>query len=146
MNKIIFNPGDYNKNIDLALLILRVIVGGFMLTHGIGKFEKLLSGEPILFPDPIGVGATVSLSLVVFSEVFCSIFLIFGIATRIAALPLIITMLVAVFIVHVNDGFGKQELPLLYTVMYFILIIFGSGNVSVDRWIFNKLIRNQTSK
>lgn len=141
MIKTIFNPGIYPKNIDFALLILRFVAGGFMLTHGIGKFEKLFSGEPIMFPDPIGVGATASLALVVFAELFCSIFLILGIATRLSAIPLIITMLVAAFIVHANDGFGKQELPLLYTVIYIVLVVSGSGKVSVDRWVFNKLNR-----
>lgn len=142
MIKNIFNPGNYPNNIDFALLILRLAAGGFMLTHGIGKFEHLFSGEPIMFPDPMGVGATVSLALVVFAEVLCSIFLIFGIATRLSAIPLLITMLVAAFIVHAEDGFGKQELPLLYAVVYIVLAIAGSGKVSLDRWIFNRLNRN----
>ena len=113
-----------------------------MLTHGIGKFEKLFSGEPIMFPDPVGLGATASLALVVFSEVFCSIFLILGVATRFSAIALIVTMLVAAFVAHANDGFGKQELPLLYTAVYVVLLICGAGKVAVDSWIFNKLNRN----
>ncbi|MBX2909745.1 MAG: DoxX family protein [Chitinophagales bacterium] len=139
MIKNIFNPGNYSKNIDFVLLLLRLVVGGFMLTHGIGKFEKLFSGEPITFPDPIGVGATASLALVVFSEVFCSLFLIFGIATRLSSIPLIITMLVAAFIAHAADGFGKQELPLLYTVIYIVLVISGSGRIAFDNWMYQKL-------
>lgn len=139
MIKNIFNPGNYSKNIDFVLLLLRLVVGGFMLTHGIGKFEKLFSGEPITFPNPIGVGATASLALVVFSEVFCSLFLIFGIATRLSSIPLIITMLVAAFIAHAVDGFGKQELPLLYTVIYIVLVISGSGRIAFDNWMYQKL-------
>lgn len=139
MIKNIFNPGNYSKNIDFVLLLLRLVVGGFMLTHGIGKFEKLFSGEPITFPDPIGVGPTASLALVVFSEVFCSLFLIFGIATRLSSIPLIITMLVAAFIAHAADGFGKQELPLLYTVIYIVLVISGSGRIAFDNWMYQKL-------
>lgn len=139
MIKNIFNPGNYSKNIDFVLLLLRLVVGGFMLTHGIGKFEKLFSVEPITFPDPIGVGATASLALVVFSEVFCSLFLIFGIATRLSSIPLIITMLVAAFIAHAADGFGKQELPLLYTVIYIVLVISGSGRIAFDNWMYQKL-------
>jgi putative oxidoreductase len=139
MIKNIFNPGNYSKNIDFVLLLLRLVVGGFMLTHGIGKFEKLFSGEPITFPNPIGVGATASLALVVFSEVFCSLFLIFGIATRLSSIPLIITMLVAAFIAHAADGFGKQELPLLYTVIYIVLVISGSGRIAFDNWMYQKL-------
>lgn len=106
MIKTIFNPGNYPKNIDFALLILRIAGGGFMLTHGIGKFIKLTGDEPIQFADPIGVGVTASLILTVFAEVFCSIFLILGLAARFSAIPLLITMLVAAFLVHANDGFG----------------------------------------
>ena len=42
MIRAIFNPGSYSKKIDLALLILRLTGGGFMLTHGIGKFYMLI--------------------------------------------------------------------------------------------------------
>lgn len=142
MIKNIFNPGNYSINLNLALLILRIAAGAFMLTHGIGKFFMLFGSEAIQFPDPFGVGAVASLSLAVFSEVLCSIFLIFGIATRLSAIPLIITMLVAAFIVHAEDGFGKQELPLLYAVVYIVLAIAGSGKISVDKLIYNNLNHN----
>lgn len=134
----IFNPGIYPKNINLALLLLRLTVGVFMLSHGIGKFSMLFGDEPIMFADPIGVGETPSLALAVFAEVLCSILLIFGIATRIAAIPLFVTMLVAVFIVHQNDGFGKQELPLLYLMVYLSFSITGAGKISIDNWLFKK--------
>jgi putative oxidoreductase len=78
------------------------------------------------------------LALAVFAEVFCSLLLIFGIATRLAAIPLIITMLVAAFIVHANDGFGRQELPLLYSAVFFAIAIAGAGKISFDHWIYRK--------
>lgn len=139
MIKNIFNPGAYPRNINFVLLLLRIAVGVFMLSHGIGKFLKLFGSEPIMFADPIGIGETASLALTVFAEVFCSLLLIFGIATRFAAIPLPITMLVAVFIVHANDGFGKQELPLLYLFIYLTIAIAGAGKLSIDNWIYNKI-------
>jgi putative oxidoreductase len=139
MIKSIFNPGNYPQKINWVLLILRTTVGACMLSHGIGKFSKLFGGEPIKFADPIGVGETASLVLTVFAEVPCSLFLIFGIATRLAAIPLLITMLVAVLIVHVHDGFGKQELPLLYSMLYLTIAIAGAGKISVDSWIYKKI-------
>lgn len=139
MIKNIFKPGNYPKNIHFALLILRVAVGIFMLTHGIGKFSKLFGDDPIQFADPIGVGVTASLVLAVFSEMFCSILLILGIGTHLAAIPLLITMLVAAFVVHANDGFGRQELPLLYATIYFVIAIAGAGKISIDYWIFKKI-------
>jgi putative oxidoreductase len=139
MIKSLFNPGNYTKRIDTVLLLLRLAGGIFMLTHGMGKFTSLFSGEPIQFPDPIGVGASASLALTVFSEVLCATLLIVGFATRAAAIPLLITMLVAVFVIHGADGWGKQELPLLYGVVYLAIAVAGAGRLSIDNWLFAKL-------
>lgn len=137
INKII-RPGNYPNNISVVLFLLRGTIGAFMLTHGIGKFSKLFGAEPLEFADPIGVGVAASLALTVFAEVFCSMFLIFGIATRLSAIPLLITMLVAVFIVHGADGFGKKELPLIYSLVYFTIFIAGAGKYSLDNFISKK--------
>lgn len=138
MIKSIFNPGKYPNNINLVLLLLRVAAGVLMLTHGIGKVSTLFGDEPIAFADPIGIGQTASLVLAAFAEGLCSILLIFGIATRLAAIPLLITMLVAALIVHKTDGFGRQELPLLYAVIYLSIAIAGAGKISIDHWIYQR--------
>src|SRR5688572_14055675 len=140
MIKYILHPGNYPPEINLVLLLLRFTVGAFMLVHGIDKINKLFGDDPIKFSDPIGIGLTASLTLTVFAEVFCSLLLIFGIATRLASIPLLITMLVAILIVHVNDGFGKQELPLLYLTVYLTIIIAGAGKISIDNSIYKKLM------
>lgn len=137
MIKKILNPGNYPKNIDLVLLILRFVGGGFMLTHGIGKLLNLIGDDPIAFVDPLGIGVPASLTLVVFSEVFCAIFLILGFATRFAVIPLLITMFVAAFIFHANDGFGKQEMSLLYGTIFLAISIAGAGKFSIDKLILD---------
>lgn len=108
-----------------------------------GKFYKLIGDAPIQFADPLGVGLTASLALTVFAEVFCSILLILGLLTRIAAIPLIITMLVVAFVVHGSDGFGSQELPIMYLMMYLVIAILGAGKISLDKLIYSKI--NQSS-
>ena len=142
MFKSIFNPGIYSQNINSAILLLRIAAGIFMLTHGIGKFELLIGGGPIQFPDPFGVGASTSLFLTVFTEVFCSLLLIFGLVTRFAAAALLITMLVAAFVVHIDDDFSKQELSLIYAAIYMVLLLAGSGKFSVDQLIYKNMTRN----
>ena len=84
------------------------------------------------FPDPIGLGGQVSLGLAVFGEVVCPIALIVGFKTRLAAVPALITMLVAAFIVHAPDPWKKKELAIMYAVVYLTLILCGSGKYSVD--------------
>lgn len=108
-----------------------------MLTHGLPKLEKLMAGD-IKFADPFGMGATPSLILVVFAEFGCSVLLILGLATRFAAIPLMITMLTAIFSVHAADAFGKKELPSMYLVFFFGFLILGAGKYSVDHLIAGK--------
>jgi putative oxidoreductase len=137
--KKVLHPGDYPHIISWALLFLRIVAGVFMLTHGYGKFLRLMGDEPIQFADPIGIGATASLVLAVGAEFFCSIFLIVGVGTRFSAIPLLITMLVAALIVHWTDPFIRKELPLLYAAIYLVFIFTGAGRYSVDHWIAQRL-------
>jgi len=117
--------------IELSLLLIRLIGGGFMLTHGWGKMLKLVNGN-FEFLDPLGLGKEVSLILVVFAEIVCSFMLLIGLLSRWASIPLIITMLVAVFIVHASDIFEKQELGLIYLVLYLVILLCGPGKYSLD--------------
>ncbi len=119
--------------LDVALLCVRVLVGLTMLTHGTPKLLRLGNDGPLSFGDPLNIGPEASLILTIFAEFVCSIFIIAGLGTRLAVVPLMLTMLVAAFVVHKADGFGKQELAVLYLVIYFFLFIAGSGRYSVDR-------------
>jgi putative oxidoreductase len=120
--------------VHFCLLLLRVGTSALVLTHGFPKFTKLLAGD-MQFGDPLGIGAGLSLVLVTFAEFFCAILIILGAATRLAAIPLIINFTVIFFIVHANDPFGRKELPLLFLLIYIILLILGSGKYSVDNSI-----------
>lgn len=108
-----------------------------MLTHGYPKLMKLLDGD-FTFRDPIGLGSGTSLILAVLAEVVCSLLILLGAGTRLATIPLLFTMLVAAFIAHGNDPFGKKELPLLYMLMYLVLLVMGSGKYSIDQMITKK--------
>ena len=121
---------------DFGLLIVRVAIGLIMmLGHGSGKLTGF-ADRADSFADPFGIGPMASLSLAVFAEFFCSIALIFGLFTRLAVIPLIITMLVAIFYVHINDPWNKIEFPLLFLVTYIMLFFTGAGRFSIDRKLF----------
>lgn len=135
--KRLSSNNTYTNAIDLWLLVSRVAVGIFMLTHGFPKLQTLLSGD-IKFADPFGFGATPSLILTVFAEFFCSVLLIIGFATRLATIPLIITMLVAIFSILSDQPFEKKELPSLYLLIFIGFFIWGAGRYSVDYLIGGK--------
>lgn len=131
MNKILKTKYD-TPQVDVVLFILRIGVAAFMLTHGIPKLQMLFSGGEIQFPGVMGLSPAISLGLAVFAEVVCSVLILIGLGTRLATIPLIITMLVAVFMIHANDSFANQELGLLYLFLYLPLLILGSGKFSLD--------------
>lgn len=126
---------------DLAALLLRLGAGGTMLwMHGwpkLASFAQKLNS----FPDPLGVSSPVSLTLAVFAEVLCAGLIVLGVATRLAAIPLLVTMLVAAFIVHGADPFAKKELALLYGTCFMALVFSGSGAYRVKLGFLTRLER-----
>ncbi len=127
----LFYSGHHTKALNFWLLVLRIAIGIFMLTHGWPKFVDLINGRTA-FADPLHIGSTNSLILTVFAEVVCSILLIFGLGTRLAAFVLIINMAVIVFVVQANAPFAKKEFALLYLLVYLTIFVLGSGRFAVD--------------
>src|SRR5690606_10129790 len=136
MNKL-FSVSNSSERIDVAILIVRVGIALLMLTHGLSKIAGF-SESPVQFIDFMGMGPEISLALAIFAEVGCSFLILIGLGTRLAAIPLIITMLVAVFIAHAGDPFAKQEMGLHYLLVYVMLLITGSGKYSLDKYVFAK--------
>jgi len=125
---------------DFAALVLRIGFGFYMLFgHGIGKLNKLLAGGDIEFISFLGMSPKVCLTLAVVAEFLACILIIIGYKTRLATLPLIITMLVAIFSVHGTDPWfmqgaagGSKEPAFIYLVGYVSIYLLGSGKYSVD--------------
>jgi putative oxidoreductase len=118
--------------VDLAILLLRLVSGAFIITHGAPKVTKILSSD-MGFADPIGLGPEISLVLTAFAEVVCGFLVAVGLATRWATIPLIIAMAVAGLIHHAADPFGGKEKPLLFLVIFVVLLLTGGGKYSLDR-------------
>ncbi|MFZ6002086.1 MAG: DoxX family protein [Bacteroidota bacterium] len=118
-------------SLDLGLLFFRVVVGLMMLPHGWPKLANFTERME-KFSDPLGIGTTASLAGAVFAEFFCSLFLVLGLFTRAALVPLIFTFVVITFVVHGADPVGDKETPLLFLVSYIVLFLTGPGRFSVD--------------
>ena len=122
---------------DFGLLFLRMSVGLFIVFgHG---WDKLLNFSTMSsqFPDPIGLGSTISLALTVFAEVFCGLAFALGLVTRFSALPLIIFTLVGAAIFHADDPWSKKELSLLYLIPFVTVFLAGPGKYSLASILFN---------
>ena len=118
---------------SFGLLVLRVAICAMMLTHGLHKLSQFSVMSQHF--DPIGIGGPLSLSLVIFAELFCSIAVLLGLFTRLAAIPLIIAMCVAVH-VHAGQAFAAMELALLYLTFFTAILIMGPGRFSIDRLLW----------
>lgn len=121
-------------NADLAILLFRLILGGIFVYHG---YTKVLAYNTIAphFPDLIGIGGKTSFLLVIFAELICGFLIAIGLLTRLAVIPILITMIVAFFMAHAKDAFAMKEIPFIYLLMCLPIFIAGSGRYSVDRMI-----------
>src|SRR4051794_39726626 len=99
---------------SFGLLILRVGIGGFMLMHGLDKLEMVRNEQFEMMGDPIGLGNKLSLYLLTFAELVCSGLVIVGFLTRLAAIPVVIAMGVAVFVAHANDPWTMSEAAMAF--------------------------------
>lgn len=116
---------------NIAVLIIRVTFGLLLLVnHGIDKLKHFAERQNT-FPDPLHIGHMPSLMLVLFAEVFCAVFVVLGLFTRIMTIPVVITFLVAVFLIH--KGFrGDNEVAVLYFAGFFSILLMGPGKYSID--------------
>lgn len=137
IEKFLFPDAPSPNKSSLLLLWARIIIGLLFLNHGI---EKWMSFGQLseTFPDPIGLGSTVSLILVIFAEVFCSFAFIFGIFYRLALLPMIFSMCIAFFIVHSEMPLASKELSLIYLIIFILMFIAGPGRFSADNIVIRR--------
>lgn len=133
-----FNSSKVNDTVlNGLILVVRLFVGISMLTHGLPKLDKLIANDKIEFMNFLGLGSAISLVLVVFAEFLCSVFITLGFLTRFATIPLMLTMLIAFFVVHGSDPYATKELSLVYFFFYLTIFVLGSGKFSLD-WLFSK--------
>lgn len=132
-----------NDRYSFFLLAFRILFGLLLLAHGWQKLENfgVLSQT---FPDPIGIGHTLSLLLAMFAEIICSLGFIFGFLYRLVLLPMIFTMIMAFFVVNGQDPFLiKRELPFIYLVVFILMYMAGPGRYSFDHLIGIKLLHGK---
>ena len=130
------------RSTDAGLLVLRFWLGlSLLLLHGWSKLRGFseMSGK---FPDLLGVGSAVSLTMAVFGEVVFALLLVLGLLTRFASVVLAITMAVAFFVVHkgVLSGPKNGELAFVYLAGFVALLVAGAGRFSLDAKLGKKTV------
>ena len=123
-------------NTDLALLILRVVLGIIMIYHGWPKLTNLagtidgMAGMGVPAPAVAAIFATVA-------EFGGGLLMLLGAFTDIAGLMFTIDMLGAITFVHAKNGFSVAksgvEWPLLLAATAIAIALMGSGRYAVGR-------------
>lgn len=123
---------------DLASFILRLVFGGLMLwLHG---YSKMMNWDELKvdFAEPFGMPVSMAAALTIFAEFFCCIFIVLGLFTRFAAVPIILCMAVAAFNIHLHDSLNDKEASLIYCAAFTAIFLLGGGKYSLDRLLFKK--------
>jgi putative oxidoreductase len=123
---------------DIGKLILRVLVGGMMLFHGVGKLQSGVS----MIEDALeakGLPRFVAYGVYV-GEVVAPALLILGLLTRPAAAILAFNMVVAIGLAHAGDifkitehGAWAVELQVFYLLSALAIVCLGSGRLSISK-------------
>jgi len=125
-----------------AILLIRILVGWVFLSEGIQKF---------LFPDSLGVGRFVKIGIpspqvmapfVGVVEIVCGALVLVGLFTRLATVPLLIDIAVAIYstkiVTFAKNGFwgtlheARTDVSMLLGLIFLLLV--GAGALSLDAW------------
>ncbi|MCQ9393182.1 DoxX family protein [Pseudomonas viridiflava] len=127
------SPKRAQTLIGWGLLFMRVSVSLLLLhVHGLPKLMHW-SVEVQRIEDPFGLGGTLTLGLAVFAEVICPVLLILGVWARLACLPILAVLAVAVLFVHPEWSLEQGQFAWLLMILFAGLAITGPGPLVIGK-------------
>lgn len=127
------SPKRAQTLIGWGLLFMRVSVSLLLLhVHGLPKLMHW-SVEVQRIEDPFGLGGTLTLGLAVFAEVICPVLLILGVWARLACLPILAVLAVAVLFVHPEWSLEQGQFAWLLMILFAGLAITGPGSLVMGK-------------
>ena len=117
---------------DLGLFFLRASGALFLLwVHGLPKLLNY-SEQLKLIEDPFHLGAPVTLLLAIFAEVLCPLLIVAGVAVRLACLPILAVLLVALLVVHPQWSLAEGQFAWLLLILFSSILIAGPGRLALN--------------
>ncbi|AWM93083.1 LysR family transcriptional regulator [Pseudomonas sp. 31-12] len=117
---------------DFGLLFLRVSGGLFLLwVHGLPKLLNY-GAQLQVIEDPFHLGANITLMLAIFAEVLCPLLIIAGVLVRLACLPILAVLLIALLVVHAQWSVEEGQFGWLLLIVFTSLFIAGPGRLALN--------------
>jgi putative oxidoreductase len=131
-----------NRNTEVALTVLRVVIGVVFFMHGYQKwFTMGIPGVTGFFTQIGAPLPRISSYVVATVELVGGAMLVLGAFTRLIAIPLMIDMATAIILVHAKNGFfAPKGVELVMTLMTgaLVLALAGPGAASLDKALGRK--------
>ena len=120
-----------NVAMHAGLLFLRVAGSALLIAvHGLPKVLHYGQELPRI-EDPFHIGAAPTLLLAILSETICPLLIALGVLTRLAALPIIATLLVAMLVVHPDWSLAEGQFGWMLLIIFTTVLIAGPGRFSL---------------
>ena len=117
---------------NIGLLFLRVSGGLFLLwVHGLPKLLDF-NAQLQLIEDPFHLGAHLTLCLAIFAEVLCPLLIVGGVLARLACLPILFVLLVALLVVHPQWSVAEGQFGWLLLILFATVFIAGPGRLALN--------------
>jgi putative oxidoreductase len=145
-----FTEKAWTERAGKAIVLVRVLVGSVFLSEGVQKF---------LFPEALGVGRFVKIGIpwpqvmapfVGIVEIVCGALLLLGFFTRLATLPLLIDIAVALYstkiVLFAKNGFwgtvheARTDVSMLLGLIFLSLV--GGGTLALDGWLTSRRLQS----
>ena len=127
------NASQWNEQArEIGLLFLRVSGALFLLgVHGLPKLLNF-STELQRIEDPFHLGAHLTLILAIFAEVLCPLLIVVGVLVRLACLPILFVLLVALLVVHPQWSVAEGQFGWLLLILFTSIFIAGPGRLALN--------------
>ncbi len=119
-------------NPDAGLLLLR-LAGAFLLLYVHGLPKLLHYGSELQhIEDPFHMGAAMTLLMAIFAEVLCPLLIAAGLLVRLACLPILFLLLVAMVFIHPEWSIAEGQFGWLLLTIFTSIAVAGPGRYTLQ--------------
>lgn len=121
---------------NYIIFIFRLLVSlELIVVHG---FKKLGIGTDVaeIVPNPFNLPYLLNEFLAIFANLICPIFIIIGLGTRFASIPILVVTLTGYFVIHSEGSLAENDIPFMYSMSFLLIAFTGGGRYSLDNIIY----------